>query len=311
MKSFQLTLFLISFVFFPVKTNAVVFYAHQTNHIAEKEIRVTLSIDAENEKINAYEGLLEYNKNKLFLKYIDTSNSIVTSWVKYPELDNAPTGGGVFFEGLTVGGFDGVIVPDLKSKQAGKLFTAVFSAQDAGDSSLSFSHLSVYKDDGEGTEVAGDTIKLPVNIPETYVKNQYLLNGFKVPRVEIKNSNDLYVALATTTALYDGRPFLIFENLNKQKSVNSFEISESPAAEPSSVPDFSWTKARSPYLLAESGLTRYIHLKANYSDGSYTYKTLQTVEKVPLEESLSYILMILTLIVISIFYATTLLFKKD
>jgi len=293
-------------------TYAAIFGVSEVSDTREKEIKVTLSLDAKEERLNAYSGLVEYDRKKLYLKHVDTSNSIVTGWVTYPELDNSPDGdSGILFEGVTVGGFDGVVVPDSTKKDVGKLFTLVFSVREGGDATVSFSQLTTFIDDGNATEENYKDAVLTVKAPVDFVKNSYLLGDYDVTRKENETSNDLYVTKATTSELYDGRSFIIFENLNKQKSVVSFEVSESPTSDPKKVPDFSWTKAKSPYLLTESGLTRYVHVRVSYTDGTYTYKTLETVEKVHKEDSLSYILMLITLIIISIFYAATLLIKKE
>lgn len=277
-----------------------------------KEISVDVLLDAGNEKLNAYSGQIRYDNDYLFLKRIETNDSIVTSWVTFPEKNNSLQGDNdIYFEGITSGGFSGVISAGNTKKQNGKILSLVFSVQKDGGTSLSVRGVHVYKDDGMATEIPISDKNVTLSLPESFIKNTFLFDIEKVNTVENGAKNDVYMEISSSTELYNGKDFLIFDNKNKQKSVTNFEVSESPSSNPRNTPYFSWTEAKSPYYLTQSGLTKYVHVKANYSDGTFSYATLKTVEKDREEDSLSYILMVSTLLSLTILYVIFFAKKKE
>ena len=300
------------FFFGSVPVFAVSVILTKTSDPRVQEVSIQVSIDPESDKLNAYGGQIDYDKSHLYLKKIDTSDSVVSAWVTYPEKDNSTTGeDSIFFEGITQGGFSGLIIPDSQKKVNGKLFTLIFSVEKEGKADVAISQLHVYKDDGNATEVPTSDVHTELSLSKEYVKNSYFLADYAISRKENIDSQDIYLIKATTSDLYGGKTFVVFENLNKQKSLKNFEVSESLSQNPRNVPDFSWTEAKSPYLLTQSGLTKYIHVRANYIDGSYSYQTLTTVENNTEDDSLSYILMLVTLLSITIYYVVSLVLKKE
>ncbi len=300
------------FFFGSVPVFAVSITLKKTSDPRVQEVSVEVSLDPESDKLNAYGGQIDYDRSHLYLKKIDTSDSVVSAWVTYPEKDNSTTGeNSIFFEGITQGGFSGLIIPDSQKRLKGKLFTLIFSVEKEGEADVAISHLHIYKDDGNATEVPTSDAQIEISLSKDYVKNSYFLEDYAIARKENTDSQDIYLIKATTSDLYGGKTFVIFENLNKQKSLKNFEVNESPSKNPRDVPDFSWTEAKSPYLLTQSGLTKYIHVRANYIDGSYSYQTLTTVENNMEDDSLSYILMLVTLFIITISYVVFLTIKKE
>lgn len=283
------------------------------NDLSHKEIRLTFFIDTEGEVLNAYEGQISFDKDKLTLDHIETDNSIITAWITRPEKNNSTLGDdSILFEGLTQGGFSGVSETGTEKEGSGKLLSLVFSVKKEGAATVSLSDLKIYKGDGDATEVPIQDKDFIVTLPATYLKSSYFVPDYTALfRTENQGSNDIYAEISKSEDIYGGQDFLAFENTNKQKSIESFEVSESPSKDPKSIPTFSWTEAKSPYLLTKSGLTNYVHIRVNYSDGSYSYKTLQTVEKSDETSPLSYILIIAVLLMLTSSYVIFLRKKKD
>jgi hypothetical protein len=277
-----------------------------------KEVIVDVSLDAEGDNLNAYEGQLQYDEQYLYVKRIETNNSIVDTWVTYPEKYNTELSrNDISFEGVTDGGFSGIVMPDSVKREKGKLFSVVFSVLKEGGSDFYLHNTHVYKSDGLATEVfVGDARASAITSP-SFVDSSWSVLPFTEKHFENPRNDDLFAMISSSTELYDGRDFVMFANKNTKKSILSFEVSESPSSDPRRLPGFSWTEAKSPYLLTESGFSKYVHVRANYTDGSYSYVTLKTVEKNVGEESLSYILMLVTLLVLTISYVIFFADKKE
>src|SRR3989344_5210083 len=72
-----------------------------------EQFTITLQLDAEDEFVNAVEGVLKFPKRLLKVVSIDLSESIVSAWVAPPQVK----GEEVRFSGIIPGGFDGVRTP--------------------------------------------------------------------------------------------------------------------------------------------------------------------------------------------------------
>ncbi len=298
------------FTFSPVFAASILLTSASNSSL--KELSVTVNLEAEGDSFNAYGGQIDYDRRYLYLKKIDTSDSIVSSWVTYPEKDNSTTGDdSIFFEGLSQGGFSGVLIPDVQKKLPGKLFTLIFSVEKEGNADITISNVHIYKDDGNATEVMTTDKSITLDLPVAYVKNNHLLADYGVVRQENSENQNIFLMKATTSEIYGGKEFIIFDNLNKQKSPKDFEVSESSSQNPRDIPDFSWTKAKSPYLLTQPGSNNYIHVRVNYIDGTYSYQTLRTVENKTKYGALSYILLLVSLLVLTLSYAVSFIFKKE
>ena len=282
----------ISLYLFLAQTSFAAMLSHEVEeNRVKKEIKVTFLLDPLGDTLNAFEGSLIYDTKKLIVGRIETDNSLVTNWITTPERDNSPSGdNSIFFEGLTPGGFAGVFQNGENKREAGPLFSVIFSVKAEGEASISLSGMKVYKNDGEGTEAETLDYSATLTLSPAYLKSSYFVPSLP-SREEGGDSDDyIFAQIMSMDEVYGGKPFLIFENKNKQKSLATFQISETVRKNPSDSLDFSWTEAKSPYLLTGGSLSQYVHVKAMYSDGTYKIKTLDTVEKSETSEQIYYIL---------------------
>jgi hypothetical protein len=297
---FVILFFLLSFS----RSHAASFSHIVEENLSKKEIKVTFLLDPKNESINAYEGELIYNTKKLAVERIETANSFVTTWITYPEKSNSLLGDdSIVFEGLTPGGFSGVLQTGEDNKEPGILFSVIFSAREQGDTNVSLSGVNVYKNDGIGGEAEILDHSLTLSLRDSFVKSSYPRASLTGASQENEGSSDIFAQVIEGEDIYAGRPFLIFENKNKQKSLLMFQVSESIIADSRSLQGFSWAEAKSPYLLTRVGTSKFIHVRALYSDGTYSVKTLEAVEKSVSLRNFYYILGLCLLLMLLIGYA--------
>lgn len=276
------------------------------------EIKVSVFVDPGNESVNAYEGKVIYDESALFLKRTETGGSIVSQWLTFPDKQSAPIGSeGISFEGVTPGSFSGVIVPNNEAKRQGLLFDLIFDGRTEGGTSIRFKDMAVYRSDGRATKIPVTDKKISLVVKEGYVKDAVSLISAKKRTVENEGNDDVYVSVEASPDLYNGKPFIVFNNLLTQKSPVRYEVSELPVVDPRGIPDYSWTEAKSPYMLTQPGLSNVVHVRVTYTDGTYSYKTIDTVEKTKEGDEFSYILMIATLLLLTFLYVLySVLFKK-
>ena len=137
---------------------------------------MTFLLDAKDESLNAYEGELIYSTKKLAVESIETANSLVTNWITYPEKGNSLSGDdSIMFEGLTPGGFSGVLQTGENNKEPGVLFSVIFSAREQGEVNVSLGGVNVYKNDGSGGEAEVLDYSLTLSLREPFVKSSYIL----------------------------------------------------------------------------------------------------------------------------------------
>jgi len=101
---------------------------------------VSVYVSAE-ESINAVGGDLNFPADKLEIKSLSTSGSIVNFWVQNPNHGS----GIVHFEGV-------ILSPGFKGN-GGKIISVSFKTKAAGPAPLSLSNASILADDGKGTNV--------------------------------------------------------------------------------------------------------------------------------------------------------------
>ncbi len=299
------------FSFAQISFSASVTHVIEEN-LRSKEIKVTFLLDAKNESLNAYEGEIIYDTKKLSLERIETANSLVTTWITLPEKGNSLLGDDtILFEGLTPGGFEGVLGVGENNKEPGILFAAIFSLKEEGNGEVRLSRISVYKNDG--TANVSDIIDYGVTLSPTvsFLASSSYRPPYTGMRQENDSISDIFAEIVTHEDVYGGKPFLIFENRNKQKSIKRAEVSESLRENPRSIKDFSWTEAKSPYLLTQMQASKYIHIRAEYTDGTYSYKTLETVEKGTNFSQKYYILILSIVLILLIIYAIRNKQKKE
>ncbi len=270
-----------------------------------KEVKVTINVDPEGSQLNAYEGQISFDKGALNLVRIETDNSVANAWPTFPEAGNSPVGDDtIYFEGISQSAFSGVIEQGSNVLMSGKLLTLVFSVKKEGETEVNLSGARMYLSDGDATEVPVHDSVIPLTLKKSFLKSSYFIPTIVGVESPLGASEDVYGIVTVSDDVYDGKKFVAFENRNKQKSLAFFQIAESSSKDPASVSDYVWVIAKSPYLLTKTNIAPFVHIKAVYTDGSYSYKTVEAVENTSSGGALSYILGIIIFLILVIHYAS-------
>jgi hypothetical protein len=129
--------------------------------VVGQDLSLVVNLTPDGASVNAFSAKIAYPKDLFqFTNSIDT-DTVVTSWIKHPKDDH----GEISFEGVLVGGFDGIIDPfSPKVPLVGKITTLHFKALKSGNGSITLDDGHTFTNDGKGTDRATGIISVPVTV---------------------------------------------------------------------------------------------------------------------------------------------------
>ncbi len=244
---------IIGFALFPAITFAAELYLEPTSgkyHLGDTFI-IEIKIDTEEECINTVKADLEFSQDILNAVDFSQGNSILTLWVKPPEI--IQESGLISFVGGIPGGYCGKIPGDSEENNLlGKIIFKV-SENKTNQAEVKFLDSSqVLLNDGLGTPAKLSTRGAIFTIlaeeiepardewQEELEKDNVLPEPFKI---EINQD----------PSIFEGKYFIIFSTTDKQTGIDYYEVKEGKR---------DWQETISPYLLEDQSLKSIIKVKA-------------------------------------------------
>lgn len=268
----KILLFLFSFIIicsFPAVNASQVFLKNNPDKVGiGEEVLVTISLDTQNEQINAIEGEVLFPSELLSISQVYTGSSIVTFWLDNPT--NSITNSSVKFSGIIPGGYSG---------DNGFIFRLVFKANKVSTPEIKLESARVLKNDGKGTETQLNFNPLQLTINQS---------GEGVSRPKDTTPPERFTpVISRDNAIFNGKYFLVFAAQDKGAGIDYYEVKEGGN---------SYEKAESPYLLKDQSLKNRILVKAVDKNGN------ERVEEI-LPQSLRNNIILFTFAFIGIFVA--------
>jgi hypothetical protein len=225
------------------------YFSSPTQHFKTGDkIYFDVFLNNEGESINAIEAELVFPYEILeFSNYYDTG-SIINGWIESPTLN----GNSIRFAGVSAGGFSGLIDPVTNTVSPGRVTRLVFIAKSDGEGSLSFTQAETFKNDGNGTEVATNTLPYQFLISNEGFATEdfsYDTNPPEPFEPQIKRDN----------RLFDGKYFIVFDAKDKETGIASYRIKEGFSK---------WINIKSLYVLQDQSLTSNIRIVAVDKNGN-------------------------------------------
>ncbi len=282
-------IFLITIVF-TNKAFASSLYFVPTPGAEASIISYDVMIDPQGETINAISGKLPIPNNLLITQSVSTIDSVVLNWLTAPNESTKITQGNqeiISFEGIIPGGFKGIMGPYYKGLKAGKLFTIILKPIKKGEATLSLNDVTVLLNDGLGSKDKVETTPATFSITDQELSHKD--TTVNKNKVEVK-TDTMYAFIDKNETVANGQWFLSFQEDSTRKDVDYYEIAESYDSNPRNIFFFNWHTQTSPYILSDQERKHFIHIKTFYKDGSFSYTTMQPVEK---PQAFSYIYIIL------------------
>jgi len=206
--------------------------------------RLDLFLNAQGESINALEGRLTFDQNKLSLRSASDGNSIINLWITKPRLEN----NAVVFSGVIPGGYQ---------DSGGLVLTATFEVKEAGTTEVALSDCRVLLNDGQGTPaVLGLT-------PLSLIISADQPTTLDLPQPDNDPPENFRPQIASVPELFAGRYFLSFATQDKGSGVAYYALYESRRKKDSwMIRDDQWRQVESPWLLSDQTLESYLYFKA-------------------------------------------------
>ena len=267
MKKIQtLTIFLILSFFFLTFSNpvlAVVLYLEpsEAQYHPDDTFITEIRIDTEKECINAVDINLSFPQDILEVKNFSKGNSILTLWIKTPNISNMDAinrQGLISFSGGIPAGYCGKMPQDPNaSNLLGKIIFKVRGANanltNETIANLKFLENSqVLLNDGMGTPA--ELISQEANFTISPEKLETPKNEWQEKlEKDIIPPEPFKIEIYQDQSTFEGKYFIAFSTTDKQTGINYFEIKEGTE---------DWKITKSPYLLKNQELKSIIKVKA-------------------------------------------------
>lgn len=298
-KFFIFFLFSTSYFLFSARANAASFSVSPQELTLRKEAAVVLSVDTEDQEINAIQLRLKFSPDDFLIKDISDGNSIISLWIDKPNFLNPPARldsseakrvggrakGEIYFSGIIPGGFQGA---------NGQLLKIILITQNTGEASFETSEAKVLLNDGKGTEAKLNLNNFKFNIAEVGLSQEIGLQAKDTEPPELFSPQ-----IASDSDTFGGKYFLVFATQDKGSGVDYYAIHESTRTKESArIATNEWVAAESPYLLKDQKLQSYIYVKAVDKAGNERFSEIPPQNPAIWYENLIYAIIILTLLMV-------------
>lgn len=267
---------IVSLAFLPFPALAAELNVQTQNSVlsAGEQFRADITVNAQNQYINAFSGNLIYDASQLEVKQIMDGQSIISFWVERPQQKIA---GQISFSGIVPGGYD---------QNGGLLFSVIFQATGAVGSAGNISL-------GQGTALLNDGRGTPAQVTEHNFEYQILKSVAPAPVVSQpadKTPPESFTPLiGRDPNIFNDKWFLAFSTTDKGSGIDHYEIKEN------------WWQpyaiAESPYLIKDQKLNSPIYVKAVDKSGNIRIERVAAKNPLPWYENIA-LYVIITAIVL-------------
>ncbi len=220
-----------------------------------QQFEASLSLDTQNEDINALEGKIIFPAGLLELKEIRDGNSIINFWIERPSVSRQTdakqereTDAIIVFSGITPGGFNG---------KNGLIFSAIFETKSEGVARFEVGDARVLRNDGTGS--AATLVVAPL---EMTISKKVSAEIPVIPELKDTEPPESFTPeVARDPTVFDGKWFLVFATQDKISGIAGYAVCETKRKLERET-DAKWIEAESPYLLRDQRLRSYIYVKA-------------------------------------------------
>ena len=281
------------------RTFAVSLYLVQTpnTNITSGLISYDVMLDTEGTPVNTAAGKLSFPSEIFDVESISTIDSIVLNWLTVPRISkeiDLDTRDRIEWEGIIPGGFIGIRSPYYSGVKPGKIFTIVLRPKAEGSVTFLFENLDIRLHDGLGTKANVTTPEFSIEVPKipdiqkapTRKKNNLLIN-----------SKTLFAYVTKNNLIENDKWFVTFGEDTTRYTIDHYEIAESGEYSPDNVYFYTWRTATSPYILYNQNRNQFVHVKAVYENGDYSYITVAPVENSKTSDITSRILILIVIVI--------------
>lgn len=236
---------LFGLVLFPfIAKAATIYFSSVSENIYQDDVFITeVRISSPDKFINAAEGALRFDKDKVEVKELSTGGSLFSVWLQPPVFSNQD--GKINFIGGTPDGFQGEDALVLK---------IIFLAKNRGEAKLDFQDDTyLFLHDGKGTKFNPELGPLTLNILERPAEVSPKDEWQSVVEKDKTPPEPFEITLGKDPTIFDNQYFISFFTTDAESGVVYYEVKEG---------DIAFVRAESPYLLKDQSLQGLIKVKA-------------------------------------------------
>ncbi len=241
------------FFLFVFRANAAaVIVAVDHGAVAQNQIvRVTVSLDAQEEDANAIQAEVTFPPDMFAFKKISDGSSAVSLWI-IPPKESSP--GVIDLAGVMPGGFTGA---------DGSLFSFELQPLGVGSGTIQVASATVLANDGLGSSLLVTLGSASVNVAAASPAS-----ASSAPQADYTSPNPFTPQIASDPNMFNGKYFLVFSATDNESGIDHYEVLEVPSGS-SEQPFSSWHEAISPYLLTDQDLSSDIYVRAVDHNGNF------------------------------------------
>lgn len=247
------------FLFFPALAGASNFFFDSTSDkiYTGDTFIVQLKLSTADNSINAVEGNLSFDNEKLEVQEISAGGSIFSLWPKPAAASNAS--GKISFVGGVMGGWRGANAEILK---------IIFLAKEAGPADINFENDSfLFLNDGNGTKTSYTIEPFELLILERPAGQAPKDEWQPLLKQDANPPESFDLIIDKSNSVFEGDYFVSFFTTDKESGVDHYEIKEGA--------DGLFINGDSPYRLRDQSLRGIIQVKAVDKAGNERVTALQ------------------------------------
>lgn len=272
----------------------------RANHTSDP-VMVQVTLDPESDVVSGIAGDLSYPSELFDVHSISTDGSVVSPWVLYPNIKDGEYLDGkthITFEGIFAGGFGGVKSAYYAGKKTGSIFTVILLPKKEGSGVISLDNITLNSFDERATPLPVHSQYSPILVPDLI--SNAILPGKVIKLVKPKS---LSVSVERSELVHMGAWYLTVYDSEPKSAIEDISIIETDDAGITDRDDTRWKKIMPPYILFYQDRSKFMHVKVEYSNGAYAFKTIAPVENLQLSSAISRILSgVLLLCLLYVFY---------
>ena len=249
-KNLAIFLFTCLLLIIAAPASAANFFIESPKLAAEQETVLILSLNTENEDINAIELRLKFSPLDFSIKEINNGNSIINLWPESPSFSNEK--GEIYFSGVMAGGYQ---------RSKGRLLKIIIVPHKEDLPIFKIQNVKVLLNDGSGTEtkISAENSKIAVIDGSIYGDSEAFLTDADPPESFVPQ-------IGRDPEIFNGEWFLAFTAQDKGAGIAHYEVMERPQGLSLKFPK--WVVAESPYKLTNQNLSGYVYVKAIDKSGN-------------------------------------------
>ncbi len=259
----------------------------RANHTSDP-VMVQVTLDPENDIVSGLSGDLSYPTDLFDLHSISTDGSVVSPWLTYPSVSKGEYLDGkthITFEGIFAGGFGGVKSAYYTGQKTGSIFTVILLPKRQGNGVISLDNILLNSFDEYATPLPVAPQYAPILVPDLI--SNAILPGKVVKEVRPRS---LSASIERSELIHGGVWYVAVYDSEPKSAIENIFLIETDEAGVISKDDTRWRKVSLPHILFYQDRSKFTHIKVEYSNGAYAFKTLSPVENLQLTDAISRIL---------------------